>query len=182
MASVSYSGGGGIVGREMTAVWESSKEFSPAAATSVSPPSTPPPPPRQRVSDKDTCFSCKRQGHWAADCPAKKSPKNSRASSPGSSGSEPSPPLPVVQCPCGGGSCSIVVSRTDKNPDRKYFACPDRRRPEGCGFFKWCDDVRAPPCPCEAGLCSYNKDPPSGRWYFACRIPKVVSLEGLLGV
>uniref|UniRef100_A0A6N2LJS8 Uncharacterized protein n=1 Tax=Salix viminalis TaxID=40686 RepID=A0A6N2LJS8_SALVM len=137
------------------------------------------PSPQKNPKENDQCFTCKRLGHWAIDCP-NKTPQKSLASSPGSS-SSPSvqaPYLPVVRCPC--GTCKVLTSSTIKNPGRKFYSCPvDYRTRARCGFFQWSDDIVArfkpPRCPCGAGTCSLNvvsTGPESGRWYYACRIPK----------
>ncbi|KAI9215532.1 hypothetical protein POPTR_T125504v4 [Populus trichocarpa] len=139
------------------------------------------PSPQRNPKEHDQCFVCKRLGHWSKDCPNKTPPK-SLVLSPGSS-SSPSvqvPDLPVVRCPCGGGTCRVSTSNTVKNPGRKFYACPvDHRTSGSCGFFKWSDDIAArfkpPMCPCGAGSCSLNivsSGPDRGRWYFACRIKK----------
>nr|POF27229.1 hypothetical protein CFP56_12572 [Quercus suber] len=57
---------------------------------------------------KDTCFHCRQQGHWARDCPLKKS----QPSTSFSNGLD----LPLFRCPCGLGSCLVRVSHSDKNP------------------------------------------------------------------
>ncbi|KAJ8773098.1 hypothetical protein K2173_028275 [Erythroxylum novogranatense] len=84
--------------------------------------------------------------------------------------------LPVIRCPCGGGICSVWTSKTEKNPNRKFFCCPSNQRSKGGkSFFKWCDEVagfRAPHCPCAAGICSLSRDSDKSRWYFSCRIKK----------
>ncbi|KAB5541408.1 hypothetical protein DKX38_014382 [Salix brachista] len=137
------------------------------------------PSPQKKPKENDQCFTCKRLGHWSTDCPNKTPPK-SLALSPGSS-SSPSvqaPYLPVVRCPC--GTCKVLTSSTIKNPGRKFYSCPvDYRTRVRCGFFQWSDDIVArfkpPRCPCGAGTCSLNvvsSGPESGRWYYACRIPK----------
>ncbi|XP_050233976.1 uncharacterized protein LOC126682366 isoform X2 [Mercurialis annua] len=141
------------------------------------PTTSPPPPPvyapsngaspSPQRSSKDECFSCKRQGHWAKDCPSK-NPKKSTPSSPSSS--------TPVRCPCGRGNCRVKTSMTQKNPDRDFYSCYS----SDCRFFKWCDELskitsRAPMCPCGVGICSVNgvsTGPNKHRWYFACRIKK----------
>ncbi|KAM4132252.1 hypothetical protein ACJW30_01G236400 [Castanea mollissima] len=129
---------------------------------------------------RDTCFHCRQQGHWARDCPLKKS----QPSTSFSNGLD----LPLFRCPCGLGFCLALVSHTDKNPGRKFFTCPGIEG-NNCGFFKWCDEVttgetsKSPPegvypypkCSCEAGVCKrimLNRSPNAGRTCFVCRVPR----------
>ncbi|XP_021661764.2 uncharacterized protein LOC110650921 isoform X2 [Hevea brasiliensis] len=132
----------------------------------------------QRISGNE-CFSCRRKGHWAKECP-NKTPKKSQPFSPGSNSTNGSG-LPPIRCPCGRGTCQILTSKTEKNPERKFYRCPgDRSTVDGyCNFFKWCDELsdRAPMCPCGVGFCSLNLSrestgPNGENWYFACRIKK----------
>ncbi|XP_024012060.1 uncharacterized protein LOC18019076 isoform X2 [Eutrema salsugineum] len=92
------------------------------------------------------CFRCRQPGHWINDCPLK-------------SNADDSPPS--IQCPCGGGLCEIKVSKTQKNPKRRFYKCPAA---QDCKFFKWCDNVTdedirfrpaftIPDCPCGSGPC-----------------------------
>ncbi|XP_075635412.1 uncharacterized protein LOC142607702 [Castanea sativa] len=151
---------------------------------SASTPVTPPPSQQnfalslsQRMQ-RDTCFHCRQQGHWARDCPLKKS----QPSASFSNGLD----LPLFRCPCGLGFRLVRVSRTDKNPGRKFFTCPGIKGNK-CGFFKWCDEVttgetsKSPPegvypypkCSCEAGVCKrimLNRSPNAGRTCFVCRV------------
>ncbi|KAF9675988.1 hypothetical protein SADUNF_Sadunf09G0091500 [Salix dunnii] len=136
------------------------------------------PSPQKNPKENDQCFRCKRPGHWSKDCPDKTPPK-SLALSPGSSSSPPvqAPYLPVVRCPC--GTCKVLTSNTDRNPGRKFYACPVG----SCRFIGWIDNIvdrfKPPTCPCGAGTCSLNfvsSGPDRDRWYFACRITKVCSL------
>ncbi|XP_030953403.1 uncharacterized protein LOC115976334 isoform X1 [Quercus lobata] len=154
---------------------------------SATPPVTPPPSQQsfalslsQRMQ-KDTCFHCRQQGHWARDCPLKKS----QPSTSFSNGLD----LPLFRCPCGLGFCLVRVSHSDKNPGRKFFTCPGINGNK-CGFFiKWCDEVttgetsKSPPecvypypkCSCEAGVCKrimLNRSPNAGRTCFVCRVPR----------
>ncbi|OVA09705.1 zinc finger protein [Macleaya cordata] len=128
----------------------------------------------------DTCFHCKKQGHWAVNCPDKQKKK---AESP----TDPTPAMIGDQsildrpCPCGGGSCIVRTSKTPTNPGRKFYKCPLKMGMQ-CNFFQWCDmassdqwrDVPLTPypmCPCGAGLChrltskKYN-----GRPFFVCPV------------
>jgi hypothetical protein len=87
------------------------------------------PSPQRNPKEHDQCFMCKRLGHWSKDCP-NKTPRKSLALSPGSSSSTSVqvPDLPVVRCPCGGGTCRVSTSNTVKNPGRKFYACPVDQR------------------------------------------------------
>ncbi|CAL9056724.1 unnamed protein product [Musa banksii] len=51
--------------------------------------------------------------------------------------------VPDLQCPCGAGSCLVLVSRTGKNGGRQYYSCPLDEGSRSCGFFKWCNDQGA---------------------------------------
>eukprot|EP00850_Spirogloea_muscicola_P019576 SM000194S04812 [mRNA] locus=s194:27608:29893:+ [translate_table: standard] len=46
-------------------------------------------------------------------------------------------PEPDMMCPCGVGLCLVRTSRTEKNPGRRFYKCPQET---GCGFFLWCDE------------------------------------------
>ncbi|XP_058003623.1 uncharacterized protein LOC110640365 isoform X3 [Hevea brasiliensis] len=125
----------------------------------------------------DDCFSCRRKGHWAKECP-NKTQKKSQSSSPGST-SMGSSGLPLIRCPCGRGTCPVFTSGTQKNPERKFYTCPGDKSSVKCNFFKWCDELanKAPMCPCGVGICSLNLSrgstgPNGEEWYFACRIKK----------
>ncbi|XP_048129036.1 uncharacterized protein LOC115726459 [Rhodamnia argentea] len=123
------------------------------------------------------CFSCNKQGHWTKDCPDKSPARSQPSAAAASSSSTRSADVPVFRCPCGAGACYVCTSRTLRNPDRKFYRCPDRspNGAGGCRFFAWCDKYSAPMCPCGAGRCSINifEDPPhKGREYFSCRIKK----------
>lgn len=71
---------------------------------------------RYRVVEGDTCFYCRKQGHWARDCPYK-SPDRKPTSLDSSD-------FPVIQCRCGAGTCLIRISNTPRNPGRKFCSCP----------------------------------------------------------
>lgn len=74
--------------------------------------------------ERGTCFYCKKQGHWAVNCPDK---QKNKPDSPGG-GSRPviiyDQSIPNRRCPCGGGPCTILTSHTAKNPGRKFYKCP----------------------------------------------------------
>lgn len=112
---------------------------------------------------------------WKQSATAASGAPSSRVSSSVSSsvisdGGDSSPP--EKPCPCGLGTCLILISNTQKNPGRKFYKCPLREENGGCGFFQWCDtssgisndafgainsglnssfpDLK---CPCGAGSC-----------------------------
>lgn len=104
-----------------------------------------------------TCFHCQKPGHWARACPYK-SPNDKPLSID-------SPDFPDIQCRCGAGTCVIRISRTPRNPGRKFYACPAKMMVNpnflgwvfaffccdsdsqqcfqggDCNLFKWCDTV-----------------------------------------
>ncbi|PPR81010.1 hypothetical protein GOBAR_AA39707 [Gossypium barbadense] len=118
---------------------------------------------------KSACFKCKKQGHWAKDCPSNDNPTAKPSS----------PPLdthliPVLCCHCG-VACTIHVSRSDANYGRPYYSrnCTCDKATRGRNFYKWCDDVKAPMCSCGAGACTVNnRRDENGKEtkYFTCRI------------
>ncbi|XP_031380587.1 uncharacterized protein LOC116195494 [Punica granatum] len=124
----------------------------------------------------DTCFLCKNKGHWKQDCPQRSPAASpSKAKSPTASSSD----IPILHCGCG-DACSVRTSKTERNPNRKYYFCsrcsqfPDPQR-KRTGFVGWCDEFTAPQCPCNAGRCRiYTAAEPehNNRKYFGCRIKK----------
>ncbi|XP_020246220.1 uncharacterized protein LOC109824108 [Asparagus officinalis] len=134
------------------------------------------------------CYSCNREGHYSTTCP------NKNRGSPGASPSKalfPKCPqkYPELECRACGQVCVVRTSRTEKNPDRDFYACP---RGNMCNMFQWCDEVgkirpthmyspvkpvkqhdmsllKNPECPCTAGPCRIEKKQ-SGRKYYACHL------------
>ncbi|XP_058179870.1 uncharacterized protein LOC131298428 isoform X2 [Rhododendron vialii] len=134
--------------------------------------STPPPAPNQRQfapnegNKKDnSCFFCKKEGHWLKDCPMK---------SPNQGPPTPPPSIGDLHCHCG-----IHLAPQPSKDNRLYYACPLRRSGtgKGCNFFKRCEDVtrdvnikvsRTPTCGCSAGPCRMD----ASRRFFVCPIKK----------
>ncbi|XWS75792.1 hypothetical protein CRYUN_Cryun01aG0122600 [Craigia yunnanensis] len=122
---------------------------------------------------KDVCFRCRKQGHWAQDCPSRTPTK--------ASSSQPSTPedihhLPVLRCHCG-VAFTISVSRSEANPGRRYYnrncSCDNVKATPGKNFFQWCDNVKALMCKCGAGACTINiqrDDNGKDIKYYTCRI------------
>ncbi|GAB4848610.1 hypothetical protein Ancab_003316 [Ancistrocladus abbreviatus] len=134
---------------------------------------------------KNACFYCGKVGHWSKACP-KKAGLGESSSSPHSA-TFPAPQAghvdyPIHYCRCGRGICIIWVSKSKKNPDRKFYRCPGTGS-EKCSYFKWCDELKEdevrrsrpdslfPVCRCGAGVCTLTTDP-SGRSCFICPIKK----------
>ena len=59
------------------------------------------------------CYHCNEIGHWVATCPWKDSTRG---------------------CPLCGRACQVMISRTEKNPNRKYIKCDKCAYPRG---FSW---------------------------------------------
>ncbi|ONK58640.1 uncharacterized protein A4U43_C09F15130 [Asparagus officinalis] len=81
------------------------------------------------------CYSCNREGHYSTTCP------NKNRGSPGASPSKalfPKCPqkYPELECRACGQVCVVRTSRTEKNPDRDFYACPGQGC---CNHFEWCD-------------------------------------------
>ncbi|XP_038970467.1 DNA-binding protein HEXBP-like isoform X1 [Phoenix dactylifera] len=48
--------------------------------------------------------------------------------------------VPDLLCPCGAGSCLVLVTKTGANVGRQYYRCPVDEGRGSCGFFKWCNE------------------------------------------
>ncbi|KAK7286542.1 hypothetical protein RJT34_21607 [Clitoria ternatea] len=133
---------------------------------------------------KGGCFWCPQQGHWVQSCPFK-SPNNTTSPKLDS----PVYPNTEIQCRCGHGACVIKIANTEKNKNRKYFACPIKRgaRCNNGGFLKWCDDehidqsyfqpppFKYPECECGAGVCRRvmrRESPNVIKYFFTCPVKK----------
>ncbi|GLT81579.1 hypothetical protein SLE2022_000220 [Rubroshorea leprosula] len=123
-------------------------------------------PSTQRKLDGN-CYGCGQKGHWIANCPTKIGKGSSTP--PGSHNN-----VPVLRCGCH-RTCFVRVSHTEKNPNRKYYYCPE------CEFIGFCDTFEAIMCPCGAGFCTINLDgdgekgpknyhKQNKRYYYTCRI------------
>ncbi|XP_028555390.1 DNA-binding protein HEXBP isoform X2 [Dendrobium catenatum] len=53
--------------------------------------------------------------------------------------------VPVLLCPCGAGSCLVLVSKNGKNEGQQYYKCPANGGRGSCGFFKWCNEQGSVP-------------------------------------
>ncbi|KAF2322984.1 hypothetical protein GH714_032634 [Hevea brasiliensis] len=117
----------------------------------------------QRISGNE-CFSCRRKGHWAKECP-NKTPQKSQPSSPGS--------IPRMVLVChrfdvlvvealakfsppkrrkilrGSSIGALVIDQrlilnlsresTGPNGENWYFACRIKKNHGACSFFQWVD-------------------------------------------
>ncbi|XP_010249324.1 PREDICTED: uncharacterized protein LOC104591895 isoform X2 [Nelumbo nucifera] len=137
----------------------------------------------QSISQRDRCFHCLKQGHWAHECPNRTTKKIEL------SGGRPTIVDTAVylnkQCPCGVGACLILTSNTEKNPGRKFYRCPGKAGRK-CNFFQWCDLETAderhdalqsvyPLCSCGAGVCSLltvKNGRNAGRKCFVCPVKR----------
>ncbi|XXG74017.1 hypothetical protein AAC387_Pa07g2843 [Persea americana] len=45
------------------------------------------------------------------------------------------------KCRCGAGPMKLYTSRTQLNPNRKFWKCPNWKDENGCGAFLWNDEV-----------------------------------------
>ncbi|RWR76761.1 hypothetical protein CKAN_00521900 [Cinnamomum micranthum f. kanehirae] len=45
------------------------------------------------------------------------------------------------KCRCGAGEMKLFTSRTQLNPHRKFWKCPNWKDENGCGAFLWKDEV-----------------------------------------
>ena len=61
---------------------------------------------------RDTCFNCRKQGHWSFDCPLK-SPNTGD--------------FPKIYCRCGHGFCEVRTANNERNKGKKYYVCPIKR-------------------------------------------------------
>ncbi|THU46868.1 hypothetical protein C4D60_Mb09t09460 [Musa balbisiana] len=52
---------------------------------------------------------------------------------------QPSLSVPGLQCPCGAGSCLVLLTKAGKNVGQQYYRCPLDEGTGSCGFFKWCN-------------------------------------------
>ncbi|KAK6158422.1 hypothetical protein DH2020_005736 [Rehmannia glutinosa] len=109
---------------------------------------------------------CKMNSQWSEIFPAAEKPAEPA----------PAPYQRCLICPTCNASCRLLTSKTDQNPDRKFYKCPafDHK------FFKWADEVKpdefidVPYCGgCMAGVCRVRKEksgPNAGRVLFMCRV------------
>lgn len=132
--------------------------------------------PRNRVEEEETCYLCKKLGHWTKDCPNTTTTQHAEPSTPkpvilglGGSHSQFEPRVACNKC---GGIAKTRTSKNAKNSGRKYFRCIDNN----C-FVKWVDEVETkdiiyvPLCKCKAEFCRLSTN--AGRNCLVCPIKKV---------
>lgn len=132
--------------------------------------------PPSKISNGNTCYSCKKPGHWYKDCPDKTSKKSAEPRSlPRVMGIDGWQYQPCVICSCG-GVCVIKISKSESNPGREYWGCSICRQ-----FVRWVDNgktyqiINVPLCGCQAGPCRVFTErigANAGLRFYVCHIKK----------